>query len=64
MKRISPKISRFVGGKILNVMDELINPLITVPVGYKYDQLLGSLLDDVSSKTLITHRPVIDLIQR
>jgi hypothetical protein len=63
MKIISPKISRLVGGKILNVMDELINPLITVPVGYKYDQLLGNLID-VSSKTLITHRPVIDLIER
>ena len=63
MKRISPKISRFVGGKILNVLDESINPLITVPVGYKYDELLGNLID-VASKTSITHRPVIDLIQR
>lgn len=58
MKIISPKISRFVGGKILKNMDD-----ITITNDHKYDVFLGNLID-VSSKTLITHRPVMDIIQR
>jgi len=70
MKIISPKISRFVGGKIYETMDRSLEPIITISVANKVSNgffaepygLLESM--NVSGKSVLMHEPIINLLER